>query len=747
MSLVGDVAEGCPGYQVSQSLSPLISPSSPDVYSSRGGGSPSPCTSPKRLSDSLILLHLPFNQHSKVEVKPGILARDAIAKILEKRAILPQMCRVCIGGDPSSPRIDLSMDLETLSNTLEKKELWVHSAYLSILVSIKHSFVRKTFLSVAFCDVCHKQIWLQGYRCELCQFTFHQKCGSKVPNYCDRMQQISHDVRMANKLRDICDQYEGPNAALVAEIIQHFQSLTADPLPNRMDISREHAVRLPGQPEISIGINESSRDRSSSAPNIYEITKDETLRETKMLDALSNNVHVLVQPSGTIRTTKPTSFSGLRDWQLTSNRRSNRLHPSTLVGMGSPSSTSSSPPPAYSGVTYDTNSGLPPTPPQSAPPQKTFGFRFRSKSPNDKIPIKGPGGRSSVSSDRLGESQEGDYKEKLKQRILMEGWEIDRSLVTYHKKIGSGSFGTVYLGSYFGKVAIKKLNVGEPSPAQLQAFKNEVGVLKKTRHANVLLFMGWMREPYLAIVTQWCEGSSLYRQIHVNEPRVDFEISSIIDICKQIAQGMNYLHSRHIIHRDLKTNNIFLTDDGTVKIGDFGLATVKTRWSGGQQNQQPTGSILWMAPEVIRMQDANPYTTLSDVYSFGICLFELLSGVLPYSHINSRDQILFMVGRGYLKPDLTKVRHDTPKGLLALLEKCIKFCRDERLEFEQVLIYLERASAGLPRLKRSVSEPQIYRSYYDQHDFLLPVQTSSSPKTNTAANFSLFTTYSWTDQL
>lgn len=89
---------------------------------------------------------------------------------------------------------------------------------------------------------------------------------------------------------------------------------------------------------------------------------------------------------GATRTAKPTSFSGLRDWQLTSNRRPNRLHPSTLAGMGSPcfttspSSTSSSPPPAYSGTTYDPNSGLPPTPPQSAPPQKTFGFRFRSKS-------------------------------------------------------------------------------------------------------------------------------------------------------------------------------------------------------------------------------------------------------------------------------------------------------------------------------------------------------------------------------
>ncbi|KHN71040.1 Raf -like protein serine/threonine-protein kinase [Toxocara canis] len=277
-----------------------------------------------------------------------------------------------------------------------------------------------------------------------------------------------------------------------------------------------------------------------------------------------------------------------------------------------------------------------------------------------------------------------DNKEKVKQRMSMEDWEIDSSLVTYNKKIGSGSFGTVYGGSYFGKVAIKKLNVGEPSPAQLQAFKNEVAVLKKTRHANVLLFMGWMREPDLAIVTQWCEGSSLYRHIHVIEPRVDFEMSSIIDICKQIAQGMNYLHSRHIIHRDLKTNNIFLTEDGTVKIGDFGLATVKTRWSGSHQNQQPTGSILWMAPEVIRMQDVNPYTTLSDVYSFGICLYELLTGSLPYTHINSRDQILFMVGRGYLKPDLTKVRRDTPKILHALLERSIKFTREERPEFEQV---------------------------------------------------------------
>src|SRR5450432_3310380 len=101
-------------------------------------------------------------------------------------------------------------------------------------------------------------------------------------------------------------------------------------------------------------------------------------------------------------------------------------------------------------------------------------------------------------------------------------------------------------------VAIKKLNVGEPNPAQLRAFKNEVALLKNTRHVNVLMFMGWIREPELAIVTQWCEGSTLYRfdlpideiffsrHIHVIEPRRDFEMPRLLDVCRQISQGMNY---------------------------------------------------------------------------------------------------------------------------------------------------------------------------------------------------------------
>ena len=137
------------------------------------------------------------------------------------------------------------------------------------------------------------------------------------------------------------------------------------------------------------------------------------------------------------------------------------------------------------------------------------------------------------------------------------------------------------------------------------------------------------------------------------------------------------------------------------------------------QAQQPTGSILWMAPEVIRMQDTNAHSFKADVYSFGIVLYELTSGQLPYNHINNRDQvrtlwnrlkqarnatqILFMVGRGYLKPDMSQLRHDTPEKLHAMMLQCIKYERDERPEFSTISQKLEHLSNELPKLKRSAT--------------------------------------------
>ena len=137
-------------------------------------------------------------------------------------------------------------------------------------------------------------------------------------------------------------------------------------------------------------------------------------------------------------------------------------------------------------------------------------------------------------------------------KSTVEDWEIKKDEILTGPKIGSGSFGTVYRGHWHGPVALKKLNVKNPSPKQLQAFKNEVAVLKKTRHVNILLFMGCVsKDEQLTIVTQWCEGSSLFKHLHVLEHK--FELRQCMDIARQVAQGMDYLHAKQIVHHDLKS--------------------------------------------------------------------------------------------------------------------------------------------------------------------------------------------------
>uniref|UniRef100_A0AAQ5ZHC4 non-specific serine/threonine protein kinase n=1 Tax=Amphiprion ocellaris TaxID=80972 RepID=A0AAQ5ZHC4_AMPOC len=357
-------------------------------------------------------------------------------------------------------------------------------------------------------------------------------------------------------------------------------------------------------------------------------------------------------------------------------------------------------------IDVSSTTGLSATPPASLPGSLTS-VKVPQKSPCQQRERKS----SSSSEDR-------NKMKTLGRRDSSDDWEIPEGQITLGQRIGSGSFGTVFKGKWHGDVAVKMLNVTAPTPQQLQAFKNEVGVLRKTRHVNILLFMGYTTKPQLAIVTQWCEGSSLYHHLHIIETK--FEMIKLIDIARQTAQGMDYLHAKSIIHRDLKSNNIFLHEDLTVKIGDFGLATVKSRWSGSHQFEQLSGSILWMAPEVIRLQDKNPYSFQSDVYAFGIVLYELMSGALPYSNINNRDQIIFMVGRGYLSPDLSKVRSNCPKAMKRLMADCLKKKREERPLFPQILASIELLARSLPKIHRSASEPSLNRAGFQTEDFSLP---------------------------
>jgi len=442
-------------------------------------------------------------------------------------------------------------------------------------------------------------------------------------------------------------------------------------------LASSQASTLPPMPSSPRPIG--ARERSISAPNV------------NMIGQPGNNLEEVLEKSYNNRSNnEPATISGGIIRQL-SRQPSNNRHVADIF----PTDDNSSNIFTYSNVSnWSTSSAI--TSSHQPQPHQITGIpgsllhpprvRHRTKSSTDEA-------KRSRSSTR---------------RDSNDDWEISDGEVQVGQRIGSGSYGTVYKGFWHGTVAVKTLNVKDPNPQQLLAFKNEVAVLRKTRHVNILLFMGCMSKPNLAIVTQWCEGSSLYRHLHVLDNK--FTMVQLIEFARQTAQGIDYLHAKSIIHRDLKSNNIFLQEDFTVKVGDFGLATVKTRWSGDHGCEQPSGSILWMAPEVIKMQDPNPYTFMSDVYAYGVCLYELISSTLPYSNIGNKDQLIYMVGRGYLRPDQSKIRSDCPKALKRLFNDCIKYNRDDRPPLMQVLASVETILNSMPKITRSTSEPLLHRA-------------------------------------
>nr|XP_054361145.1 serine/threonine-protein kinase B-raf isoform X1 [Mirounga angustirostris] len=718
----------------SSSSSLSVLPSSLSVFQNPTDVSRS---NPKSPQKPIVRVFLPNKQRTVVPARCGVTVRDSLKKALMMRGLIPECCAVYRIQDGEKKPIGWDTDISWLTG----EEL--HVEVLENVPLTTHNFVRKTFFTLAFCDFCRKLLF-QGFRCQTCGYKFHQRCSTEVPLMCVNYDQL--DLLFVSKFFE-----HHPIPQEEASIAETALTSGSSPSAPPSDSAGPQILTSPS-PSKSIPIPQpfrpadedhrnqfGQRDRSSSAPNVHINTIEPVNIDEKFPEVELQDQRDLIRDQGFRSDGAPLNqlMRCLRKCQ--SRTPSPLLHsvPSEIVFDFEPG-------PVFRGST----TGLSATPPASLPGSLT-NVKALQKSPGPQRERKS----SSSSEDR-------NRMKTLGRRDSSDDWEIPDGQITVGQRIGSGSFGTVYKGKWHGDVAVKMLNVTAPTPQQLQAFKNEVGVLRKTRHVNILLFMGYSTKPQLAIVTQWCEGSSLYHHLHIIETK--FEMIKLIDIARQTAQGMDYLHAKSIIHRDLKSNNIFLHEDLTVKIGDFGLATVKSRWSGSHQFEQLSGSILWMnvlctlfpkektsvqfqqAPEVIRMQDKNPYSFQSDVYAFGIVLYELMTGQLPYSNINNRDQIIFMVGRGYLSPDLSKVRSNCPKAMKRLMAECLKKKRDERPLFPQersrrkyrlfnsgypwkILASIELLARSLPKIHRSASEPSLNRAGFQTEDFSL--YACASPKT------------------
>ncbi|KAL2348660.1 hypothetical protein Fmac_002660 [Flemingia macrophylla] len=259
-------------------------------------------------------------------------------------------------------------------------------------------------------------------------------------------------------------------------------------------------------------------------------------------------------------------------------------------------------------------------------------------------------------------------------------WEIDTNQLKYENKVGSGSFGDLYRGTYCSQdVAIKVLKPERISTDMLREFAQEVYIMRKIRHKNVVQFIGaCTRPPNLCIVTEFMSRGSLYDFLH--KQRGVFKLPSLLKVAIDVSKGMNYLHQNNIIHRDLKTANLLMDENEVVKVADFGVARVQTQ-SGVMTAE--TGTYRWMAPEVI---EHKPYDQKADVFSFGIALWELLTGELPYSCLTPLQAAVGVVQKG-LRPTIPKNTH--PR-LSELLQRCWQQDPTLRPNFSEIIEILQQ---------------------------------------------------------
>eukprot|EP00243_Klebsormidium_subtile_P002380 TRINITY_DN14729_c0_g1_i1.p1 TRINITY_DN14729_c0_g1~~TRINITY_DN14729_c0_g1_i1.p1 ORF type:complete len:587 (+),score=127.70 TRINITY_DN14729_c0_g1_i1:492-2252(+) len=260
-------------------------------------------------------------------------------------------------------------------------------------------------------------------------------------------------------------------------------------------------------------------------------------------------------------------------------------------------------------------------------------------------------------------------------------WEIDSSQLKLLHKVASGSFGDLFRGSYCGQdVAIKILKPERLNENLQQEFAQEVYIMRKVRHKNVVQFIGaCTKPPNLSIVTEFMSGGSVYDYLHKQKAAIRLPL--LLKIGIDVSKGMDYLHQNNIIHRDLKAANLLMDENDVVKVADFGVARVQAQ-SGIMTAE--TGTYRWMAPEVI---EHRPYDNKADVFSFGIVLWELLTGKLPYSDLTPLQAAVGVVQKG-LRPTIPKTCH--PK-LAEVMHRCWSTNPSERPEFSEVTKLLQEA--------------------------------------------------------
>jgi mitogen-activated protein kinase kinase kinase len=268
-----------------------------------------------------------------------------------------------------------------------------------------------------------------------------------------------------------------------------------------------------------------------------------------------------------------------------------------------------------------------------------------------------------------------EYDDELAEYLEQDSWEN----VKYMKGalIGQGSFGSVYLALHAvtGELmAVKQVEL--PSAAgtsqmdhkktnMVEALKHEIGLLRELKHKNIVQYLGSNSdESHLNIFLEYVPGGSVATMLVNYGPLGESLIQNFV---RQILTGLSYLHSRDIIHRDIKGANILVDNKGSVKISDFGISKrIEASTLGGSkkgaQRVSLQGSVFWMAPEVVRQ---TAYTRKADIWSLGCLIVEMFSGSHPHPTLTQLQAIFKIGGSGDASPTIPDNAGDDARSFLS----------------------------------------------------------------------------------
>ncbi|XP_004309028.1 PREDICTED: serine/threonine-protein kinase HT1-like [Fragaria vesca subsp. vesca] len=229
-------------------------------------------------------------------------------------------------------------------------------------------------------------------------------------------------------------------------------------------------------------------------------------------------------------------------------------------------------------------------------------------------------------------------------------WAIDPATLVINKEaFARGAFASVHKGRYQDQeVAVRILDWGEDEGGFLQTdFQREISIWYKLQHPNITKCIGatTIVSNSAWVISEYVPGGTLRSHLKkFRERKLPFKV--VLQLALDLAKGLSYLHSKNIVHRDVKTDNLLLDKNERVKIADFGVSRLEASILSEMTGH--TGTLQYMAPEVL---ESKPYNKKCDVYSFGICLWEICSCQLPYS-VYSKDSSVLEVTSAIVNKNL-----------------------------------------------------------------------------------------------